>query len=74
MTEIRCKKCNRLLMKGKIWDIEIKCPKCRYTNRIFTSDRLIFNTEPRFAIGKCICKKPLILDNVNFDCPIHGNF
>lgn len=26
--EIRCKKCKRLLMKGKVWAIEIKCPKC----------------------------------------------
>ncbi len=26
--EIRCKKCKRLLMKGEVWAIEIKCPKC----------------------------------------------
>jgi len=28
MPEIRCKKCNRLLMKGWIVKVEIKCPKC----------------------------------------------
>lgn len=26
--EIRCKRCKRLLMKGEVWAIEIKCPKC----------------------------------------------
>ncbi len=30
MREIRCKKCNRLLMKGEIIEVEIKCPKCGY--------------------------------------------
>jgi phage FluMu protein Com len=40
MTEVRCKKCNRLLFKGKVDDIEIKCPKCGTINRIFTSDRV----------------------------------
>lgn len=28
--EIRCKKCKRLLMKGEVWAIEIKCPKCGF--------------------------------------------
>ncbi len=28
--EIRCQKCKRLLMKGTIIAIEIKCPKCGY--------------------------------------------
>jgi len=32
MKEIRCKKCNRLLMKGEIKKISIKCPKCGYVN------------------------------------------
>lgn len=32
MREIRCKKCNRLLMKGKVVTAEIKCPKCGYMN------------------------------------------
>lgn len=36
MTEIRCKKCNRLLFKIKDMKvchlIEIKCPKCGYIN------------------------------------------
>jgi len=30
MKEIRCRKCNRLLMKGEVLKIEIKCPKCGY--------------------------------------------
>jgi len=30
MTEIRCKKCLRLLMKGTVVVVEIKCPKCGY--------------------------------------------
>jgi phage FluMu protein Com len=28
MSEIRCKKCRRLLMKGEVKAVEIKCPKC----------------------------------------------
>lgn len=32
--EIRCKKCRRLLMKGEIKVIEIKCPKCGYIQTI----------------------------------------
>lgn len=34
MTEIRCKKCNRLLLKADIIKGEIKCPKCTYLNKI----------------------------------------
>lgn len=34
MTEIRCKKCRRLLMKGMVKAIEIKCPKCGYMQMI----------------------------------------
>ncbi len=26
--EIRCLSCNRLLLKGRVAQIEIKCPKC----------------------------------------------
>ena len=36
MTEIRCKKCNRLLMKAESVHAEIKCPKCGYLNLILT--------------------------------------
>jgi phage FluMu protein Com len=32
--EIRCKKCKRLLMKGEVQAIEIKCPKCGYVQKI----------------------------------------
>ena len=35
MNEIRCKKCNGLLLKGKIIDIEIKCRKCGYVSHIW---------------------------------------
>jgi len=34
MPEIRCKKCGRLLMKGVVVAVEIKCPKCKYINVI----------------------------------------
>ena len=34
MTEIRCKKCNRLLMKAENLFAEIQCPKCHYRNLI----------------------------------------
>ena len=36
MTEIRCKKCNRLLMKAEKIYAEIKCPKCGYKNLIMS--------------------------------------
>ncbi|MBZ0156172.1 MAG: Com family DNA-binding transcriptional regulator [Alphaproteobacteria bacterium] len=34
MRDIRCRKCNRLLMKGEVEVVEIKCPKCGYVQRI----------------------------------------
>ena len=39
MTEIRCKKCNRLLMRvsdgiHEGTQVEVKCPKCGYLNEI----------------------------------------
>lgn len=30
LIEIRCRRCNRLLFKGQVEWVEIKCPKCRY--------------------------------------------
>ncbi len=30
LPEIRCPRCRRLLMKGEVKRIEIKCPKCGY--------------------------------------------
>ncbi|UCZ55976.1 Com family DNA-binding transcriptional regulator [Desulfurispirillum indicum] len=27
--EVRCKRCNRLLFKGSVISVEVKCPKCR---------------------------------------------
>jgi len=34
MKEIRCKRCKRLLMKGDVKAVEIKCPKCGYIQKI----------------------------------------
>ena len=34
LREIRCRKCNRLLMKGHVLQIEIKCPKCGYIQKL----------------------------------------
>ena len=31
---VRCKKCGRLLFKGRYWDVEIKCPKCDYVQTL----------------------------------------
>jgi phage FluMu protein Com len=32
LNEIRCVKCRRLLMKGAVIEVEVKCPKCGYLN------------------------------------------
>ncbi len=46
MTEIRCKKCNRLLMKGSLIEGEIKCPKCKYLNSFeFAIKETLFKGE-----------------------------
>ena len=37
--EIRCKKCRRLLMKGEVKAVEIKCPKCGYIQKIIEEVR-----------------------------------
>lgn len=29
-SEIRCRRCRRLLMKGTVVNVEVKCPKCGY--------------------------------------------
>ncbi|MEA3224216.1 MAG: Com family DNA-binding transcriptional regulator [Thermodesulfobacteriota bacterium] len=39
MGEIRCKKCGRLLMKGEIIEVEIKCPKCGYVQTLRLKDK-----------------------------------
>ncbi len=53
MTEIRCKKCNRLLLKGKVSEIEIKCPKCHFINsfRIITIDKTRNTPEVRDTVA-----------------------
>ena len=38
MREIRCRRCKRLLMRGNIMHIEIKCPKCRYTQNFMAEE------------------------------------
>ncbi|MBN1830273.1 MAG: Com family DNA-binding transcriptional regulator [Deltaproteobacteria bacterium] len=47
MTEFRCKKCGRLFFRADVSDahIEIKCPKCGYTQHIIKSAKkdLIFS-------------------------------
>lgn len=34
MKEIRCKKCNRLLFKGWVLRVDVKCSKCGYINKL----------------------------------------
>jgi len=34
LPEIRCRRCRRLLMKGEIKQVEIKCPKCGCVQRL----------------------------------------
>lgn len=48
MTEIRCKKCNRLLLKAERGHnvIECKCTKCGFLNRISLDTLLTFGTVP----------------------------
>lgn len=70
MTEIRCKKCNRLLMKvEQIIGGEIKCSKCGYINKISsfvitteTGERLK-PSEPEAALNDV---KPPSGDERNF--------
>ncbi|ADD67606.1 hypothetical protein Dacet_0826 [Denitrovibrio acetiphilus DSM 12809] len=42
--EIRCKRCKRLLMKGVVKNVEIKCPKCGYI-QMFEETKLIKNSR-----------------------------
>ena len=51
MTEIRCKKCNRLLFKTEdlIGYLEIKCPKCGFMVKINTIDYGCLNRRSPFA-------------------------
>lgn len=30
---VKCKKCGRILLRGEIVKAEIKCMKCKYTNK-----------------------------------------
>ncbi len=42
MVDVRCKRCKRLLLKGRIKtaEIEIKCRECKYINK-FSFPRMI---------------------------------
>jgi len=42
--EIRCKRCGRLLMKGEVRVVEIKCPRCGCIQRILAD-----NDENKFS-------------------------
>ena len=35
MKEIRCKRCGRMLFRGIIREVEIKCPKCGYLQIVY---------------------------------------
>jgi len=48
MREIRCRKCRRLLMRGNVIHIEIKCPKCGHVQK-FMSGRIGGNQSLRSA-------------------------
>ncbi len=37
--EIRCGQCGRLLMKGEVVNVAIKCPRCKTINRITISGK-----------------------------------
>ncbi|WP_419779244.1 Com family DNA-binding transcriptional regulator [Maridesulfovibrio sp.] len=39
MTEHRCPVCRRLLLKGKVIEVQVKCPKCKKMVRIVEEDR-----------------------------------
>ena len=39
LPEVRCPQCNRLLFKGRVIQVEIKCPKCHWCHNIKTMDR-----------------------------------
>lgn len=55
MTEIRCVKCRRLLMKATRFDGEIKCPKCGYVNNIIIPENIaqfIISTDKDLKDGE----------------------
>lgn len=39
LPEVRCPQCNRLLFKGRVIEVEIKCPKCHWCHSITTVER-----------------------------------
>ncbi|WP_019878494.1 Com family DNA-binding transcriptional regulator [Succinispira mobilis] len=45
MQEVRCQKCNRLLFRGSVKAIEIKCPKCNHVQIITAKDHSV--TKPK---------------------------
>jgi len=51
LREIRCRKYNRLLMKGDVLQIEIKCPKCGYMQKL-RADRVLGGKIRELREGK----------------------
>ncbi len=50
MTEIRCKKCKRLLLKATEIQGEMKCPKCGYVQIIELG--LVYDKKQKWFINK----------------------
>ncbi|CCO25009.1 Com family DNA-binding transcriptional regulator [Maridesulfovibrio hydrothermalis] len=38
MMEHRCPVCRRLLMKGKVVEVQVKCPKCKKLIKLIAED------------------------------------
>ena len=55
MTEIRCKKCNRLLMKAIFVYAEIQCPKCDYKQMIGEVDLSEHRKRKETSITYDVC-------------------
>ncbi len=49
LSEIRCRRCNRLLFRGRVDYVEIKCPKCHCVQCVNAQGVLMAVTKPRPA-------------------------
>ncbi len=43
LVDVRCKKCNKLLMKGQVVWVKVKCTKCGYINDLQYKLKLVEN-------------------------------
>ena len=57
LTEIRCIRCNRLLFKGQVEWVEIKCPKCRYCQVITSTSHCFVPEKMADQYGEPPCSK-----------------